>query len=122
MKAKLILSTAILLIMGVFGFVWLYYFMPEQYFNLYPTIPSFYILILLGSYITLLIIKKKKSVIDFKIYAIIRAAKFVLCLAFVVVYFKAVNINNMAFGIVFMFFYVVYLILESWLFMKISKS
>ncbi|MDR2084100.1 MAG: hypothetical protein LBP67_03800 [Bacteroidales bacterium] len=122
MKAKLILSTVILVTLGILGFCWLHYLMPQYYFNLYPLIPAFYVFILLVSYIVLLILKKKKSVIDIKTYAIIRAVKFVLCLVFVIIYLKVVNVNNIAFVMVFMLFYVIYLILESWLFMKISKS
>jgi hypothetical protein len=124
MRTRLIVSVIILIVGGFAGFVCLNYLIPDYYFDLFPLIPLFFILILTGSYATLSIVKKRKSVIGMKTYMILRATKILLCLGivFIFVYCGLVEENIISFGIVFMLFYVVSLALESWLFMKISKN
>jgi len=121
MYTKLIVSKIILIVIGLTGFVGLNYFMSDYYFKLYPLIPLFFILILAGSFFALTRLKRKKTTIGI-IVTVMKSIKFILCLAFVLLYCMLVDYNNLSFAVVFMLFYLVSLTLESWLLIKIIKS
>jgi hypothetical protein len=118
MHVKLLISTVILMLGGFAGFIYLKYFSPDYYFNLYPLIPVFFLLMLTGSYIALSIVRKRKSIVDMKIYMVIKMIKFFLCMLMVLLYGRIFNASNVSFVIVFASFYLVYLMLETWMFMK----
>jgi len=122
MKSKLILSTVILAIFGVVIFCYLYFSLPQYYFNMYPTVPLFFILLLVGSYMAVTIAQKKTSEFNTNVYMAVKGIKLLLCLVFAVLNIKLFEGNNYPFVIVFMLFYIISITLESWLFLKISKK
>ena len=123
MKVRLLVSISILIIFGFIGFFWLQHFKPNLYFNFYPVIPSFFILTLLISDIIAIFVKKRNPKIAFKTLAIVKTVKFLLCLIIlIVVPLMVINIDVVCFLIVFVLFFVIHLILESWLLMKLHKE
>ncbi|MDD4141453.1 MAG: hypothetical protein PHR20_01480 [Bacteroidales bacterium] len=122
MKAKLLISTIIVLVFGLAGWGWLKFLMPQYYFGLYPLIPLFYLVLLFANYIVITRSYKKSNIIDIKTQWIIKGVKFALCVAFIILYIKLIAVNSTSFAITFVVFYCVYLFLESWLLINISKQ
>ncbi|MCK9301648.1 MAG: hypothetical protein PHU62_08140 [Bacteroidales bacterium] len=122
MKNKLIISSIIIILLGIIGFAWLKYFMPQFYFALYPVIPALTLIVMLASNLILINIYNKKHEVNFKLYWLIRGIKFIIFLVFALLYIKLVAINNIAFVVVFMLFYFICLTLESWLFIQMTKE
>jgi len=110
------------MVLGFIGFVCLNYFAPDYYFKMYPLIPLLFIILLTVSYITLIIIKKRKAIICMITYSVMRSIKLFICLILVLLYFRIIDCNNLSFALVFMFFYIVYLKLATWAVIKIFKQ
>jgi hypothetical protein len=122
--AKLIFIFVVLgLIIG--GGIWalLHYVFPAYYPDWYGAILLFFLIveILIITYVYLQSRKKEKPQKMVNVYLLTKVVKMLLALTFVTVYVLAVKEQVKNFVLVFMIFYIVFLAIESRLFIQIEK-
>jgi small-conductance mechanosensitive channel len=117
----LMLVTALNL--GVACIIWslMYFVWPDSYFTWFPAIPLFFWLVALGMAISLELTHTEKANAVTMTYMIVRGVKLLLTAVFVGCYAWLVHTDVRQFGLTTLAFYIVYLVLETYIFYLYEK-
>ena len=103
------------------GFV-LYEYFPMHFFPLYPLIPSYFTVLGVTLFITLLYYSKNNPVKIINAYMMMRGFKFLLTIGAVLVYVSMSDNYEYEFSITTVGFYFFYLFIETFIFTKFEKE
>jgi hypothetical protein len=95
---------------------------PTETFTWYPTIPGlFFIMGMLMIFILARNYKKEARKL-INIYMIMKLVKFVIAIAFVLIFYFIVKTNFRIFGLMFAAFYAIYIVMETYIFYSVEKK
>jgi len=107
---------------GIAGGLFLYYVLPEHYFGWYPVIPSYFTVLGVILYLSLIYYKKKDHLRMINVYMMMRGIKLLLTILSVLMYDMFVDESDYDFSIVTVFFYLYYLFIETYFYIKFEIS
>lgn len=108
------LYTLLMLVAGLSIGPFMFFWMPNHYFGWYPFIPIFFYLF---GWISICMVELARKLFPYKIrlyYLYSKILKIVASILFLTMYLVWVNKNRTEFFIVFLFFYIICLMFESW--------
>lgn len=109
-------------IVGVAVGLVLYYFFPDNYFALYPVIPSYYTLLGVILYSSLIVCQRKKPEKLINVYMMMRGLKFLITVVTILLYDIFYDEFTYEFSITTIGFYFFYLFIETIIFIKFEKE
>ncbi len=119
----ILLITLISLVVGIVGFLVIFFLFPGKYFNSYPLIPLFfYGYALVSGYK----IKRAKSESNnaktIKVFLLYKSLKIVLAILILLIYILTYKETAKMFSLVFAAFYFLFLIYDTWFFSKLQEK
>lgn len=115
-------STLFTIICGGMGAVIFHYFLPEHYFQGYPSIPLFFFLFGIGSIYLIEACKRWAPQKMLLTYLAIKIIKLLVSIAFLLLYCFIVQAYEKEFLLTFVVFYLMYLIFETWFFFVFERN
>lgn len=120
---KLIVSLLIFYpIVGIAVGIVLYEYFPMHYFSLYPVIPSYFTILGIMLFITLLYYRKNNPEKIINAYMMIRGIKFLLTVGAILLFVTMSHNYEYEFSITTVGFYFFYLFIETYIFTKFEKE
>lgn len=118
LKILLIVYVAFGIIVGLI----LYYLLPQHYFGWYPVIPSYYSIIAVFLYGSLLHFREKNPTKMIQAYMMMRGIKLLVTILCVLLYNLYIDEKDEEFTIVISLFYFFYLVIETYFYVKFELS
>lgn len=110
------------LALGIVVGLILYYFLPEHYFDWYPVIPAYYTIIAVFLYTSLRHFREKSPTKMINAYMMMRGIKLMVTILCVLLYNLYIDEKDQEFSIVVSLFYFIYLVIETYLYVKFELS
>lgn len=121
-RSYVLLTVLLFIIVGMVG-GWIYsQAFPQNYFNGYPAIPVYFLMMGIASINILERGRGKSPVRMLQIYMLVRVVRMIVSLLFMVVYCLAVREEALTFMLTFIVYYLIYIIYDSWFFYKLEGN